>query len=305
MNDRESGLEHVSVCICTYKRPSLLEKLLQKLENQKTDDRFTYSVVVVDNDDSESAKAVVDAFSARDTVPVSYDVEPERGFALVRNRAVENAQGVHIAFIDDDEYPDAEWLYRLYMALKEHKADGVLGPVIPDYESEPPKWLIKGRLCERETFKTGTIIRNHIYTRTGNVLLDRSLFLGSSSPFDPQFGKTGGEDTDFFSRMIDRGKKFVWCDEAPVWELVPKERMGKTYLLKRALMRGFINSRKVSGLSRTSLKSVVAVVLYTAALPFCLLLGQHVFMKYLIRDCDHIGKLLGILGMAPVEHRSY
>jgi len=53
MNDRESGLEHVSVCICTYKRPSLLEKLLYKLENLKTDDHFTYSIVAVDNDDSE------------------------------------------------------------------------------------------------------------------------------------------------------------------------------------------------------------------------------------------------------------
>jgi len=305
MSDRESGREHISVCICTYKRPILLDKLLHKLENQKTDDLFTYSVVVVDNDVSKTARAVVDAFSARATVSVVYDVEPERGFCLVRNRAVENARGAHIAFIDDDEYPDVEWLYRLYKALKEYKADGVLGPIIPHYDTEPPKWLIRGRLCERESFKTGTVIQNHVYTRTGNVLLDRSLFVDNQITFDPRFGKTGGEDSDFFKRMMDRGKVFVWCDDAPVWELVPRERMEKAYFLKRALMRGFNNSKKAPGLSMTTLKSLVAVVLYTAALPFCLLMGQHVFMKYLIRNCDHMGKLLGILGMAPTEQRSF
>ncbi len=305
MNDRESGLEHISVCICTYKRPILLEKLLHKLENQQTGDRFTYSVVVVDNDVSESAKSVVDAFSARATVPVLYDVEPERGFALVRNRAVENARNTHVAFIDDDEYPDANWLCRLYQALKAYKADGVLGPVIPYYDVEPPKWLIKGRLCERETFETATVIKSHIYTRMGNALLDRSLFLEDRRPFDARFGKMGGEDTDFFRRMMDRGKIFVWCHEAPVWELVPRERTSKVYFLKRALMRGFLESKDLGSLSSSVQKSFVAVILYTAALPFFLFMGQHVFMKYLIKDCDHLGKILGTCGVPLFRERTF
>jgi glycosyltransferase involved in cell wall biosynthesis len=305
MNDRESGLEHISVCICTYKRPSLLEKLLSRLENLNTGDRFTYSVVVVDNDVSESAKSVVDAFSASATVDVLYDIEPERNIALVRNRAVENARGTHVAFIDDDEYPDADWLCRLYRALKEYKVDGVLGPVIPYYDAEPPNWLIKGRLCERETFETGTVIKSHIYTRTGNVLLDGSLFLENRRPFDPGFGKMGGEDTDFFRRMMDRGKIFVWCHEAPVWEWVPRERTSKVYFLKRALMRGFLESKDLSSLSSSVLKSFVAVILYTAALPFFLFMGQHVFMKYLMKDCDHLGKILGTCGVPLFRERTF
>jgi len=305
MNDRESGLEHVSVCICTYKRPSLLEKLLYKLENLKTDDHFTYSIVAVDNDDSESARPVVAAFSARATVDIRYDVERERNIALVRNRAVDHARGTYIAFIDDDEYPDADWLCQLYRALKEYKADGVLGPVIPYYDTEPPNWLIRGRLCERETFETGTLIKSHIYTRTGNVLLDRSLFLDDQSPFDSRFGRMGGEDTDFFRRMMDRGKMFVWCHEAPVWELVPRERLAKAYFLKRALMRGFLESKDLSSLHSSVAKSFVAVILYTAALPVFLFMGQHVFMKYLIKNCDHLGKILGTCRVPLFRERTF
>jgi len=223
----------------------------------------------------------------------------------VRNRAVDHARGTYIAFIDDDEYPDADWLCQLYRALKEYKADGVLGPVIPYYDTEPPNWLIRGRLCERETFETGTLIKSHIYTRTGNVLLDRSLFLDDQSPFDSRFGRMGGEDTDFFRRMMDRGKMFVWCHEAPVWELVPRERLAKAYFLKRALMRGFLESKDLSSLHSSVAKSFVAVILYTAALPVFLFMGQHVFMKYLIKNCDHLGKILGTCRVPLFRERTF
>ena len=146
-------------------------------------------------------------------------------------------------------------------------------------------------------------MKDHSYTRTGNVLLDRTLFNGADTPFDVRFSSTGGEDTDFFKRMIERGKTFVWCNEAPVFETVPRERMEPIYFLNRALQRGLTNARSSSLVSTGAVKSLAAVVLYTAALPFCLIAGQHVFMKYLIRDCDHIGKLMGLLGAAPNDRR--
>jgi glycosyltransferase involved in cell wall biosynthesis len=283
----------------------LLENLLDKLESLKTDDLFTYSIVVVDNDDQESARTVVESFAGKSRIPVRYNVEPKRSFALVRNKAIDNAQGDFVAFIDDDEYPGNEWLCQLYKALRAYKADGILGPILPHFAAEPPHWIVKSRVCERKSFKTGTIIKNHSHTRTGNVLLDRALFHHEESPFDPRFGKTGGEDTDFFRRMMERGKVFVWCNEAPVWEVVPKERMEKAYFLRRALLRGFTNSKRITVVSMDTFKSLMAVLLYTAAVPFCLVMGQHVFMKYLIKNCDHIGKLLGIFGMSPVEQRSF
>ena len=38
-------------------------------------------------------------------------------------------------------------------------------------------------------------------------------------------------------------------------------------------------------------------------LPFTLLLGQHVFMKYCIKLCDHAGRILSALGLNPVRER--
>ncbi len=295
--------DHISVCICTYKRPVLLGRLLNGLRKQITDGKFTYSIVVVDNDYAQSAGNTIDTFKKNSKIEIKYLCEPEQNIALARNKAVQNVNGNFIAFIDDDEIPIDRWLLNLYKTIKEYGADGVLGPVKPKFEIQPPEWVIKGRLCVRDSFKTGTILKNPRYTRTGNVLLLRKLFSDKKNLFNSDFGKTGGEDVDFFNRMIAHGYIFIWNDEAPVYEELPPERFTRSYFLKRALLRCTINSKNPSVAS--IIKSIIAFLIYTTSMPLFLLRGQHIFMKYLIKDCDHIGKLLGICGLKLVKERSF
>lgn len=302
-NFMHSDKHHICICICTYKRPDLLERLLTELQLQKTDQLFTYSVLVVDNDYNQSAQDTVLSFKGRSIISIGYYIEPQQNIALARNKAIEYSQSDFVAFIDDDEFPDYEWLLNLYKSYCRFNADGVLGPVKPHFETEPPRWIIEGKLCERKTFETGYVLRNYSDTRTGNVLLNKKIFDKEASPFNPDFGRTGGEDTDFFRRMMEKGYLFVWCNEAFVYENVPLNRLKRGYFLKRALLRGVVNSKHISLISFNSLKSVIAFVFYTLALPFFLLIGQHLFMKYLIKDCDHIGKLLALCGVRVVDQR--
>jgi glycosyltransferase involved in cell wall biosynthesis len=216
LNVMGAGRDHISVCICTFKRPKLLGNLLAKLQTQKVDELFSYSVLVVDNDFQQSGKSAVESFKKGAKIGIDYFVEPEQNIALARNKAVENAKGHFVAFIDDDEYPSDEWLLNLYKAYYNFNTDGVLGPVKPHFESDPPAWVIRGGFCERESFKPGFYIKDHRYTRTGNVLFNKKIFEGGKNLFDPQFGKAGGEDGNFFKRVIQQGKSFVWCDEACV-----------------------------------------------------------------------------------------
>jgi succinoglycan biosynthesis protein ExoM len=283
----------------------MLERLLEKLQHQKNDQLFTYSIVVVDNDFNQSAKAVSESFKSRSNIDIDYYVEPEQNIAMARNKAVENSRGDFIAFIDDDEFPCNEWLSRLYEACHKWNADGVLAPVLPYFEAEPPTWVVKGRLCERESFETGFPMREARNTRTGNVLLKRNLFNEVNAPFDPGFGRTGGEDVDFFGRMIREKRLFVWCNEAPAYESVPPQRLKRTYFLRRALLRGVANSKGLSVLDFGVFKSIIAFGLYTPALPVLLLLRHDLFMKYLIKDCDHIGKLLALCGLKVIKERSF
>jgi len=282
----------------------MLSHLLSSLQQQITDNIFTYSAVVVDNDADQSARDVVTGWQDESTIPIDYFCEPQQNIALARNKAVENTKGDFIAFIDDDEFPENTWLVNLLKTQGKYKAAGVLGPVKPYFEVAPPKWIIKGKICERASFLTGTILKKPNETRTGNVLLRKELFKDREKPFNPEFGLTGGEDVDFFSRMMNEGLIFVWCDEAGVYEVVSMDRFEKKYYIKRALLRGVVNSNKSSLLSTDTVKSAIALITYTTALPLFILFGQqHLFMKYLIKDCDHIGKILGLLGFKIVTKR--
>lgn len=138
--------------------------------------------------------------------------------------------------------------------------------------------------------------------RTGNVLFRRSIVADSKQPFDPIF-RTGAEDIDFFRRMIGLGHVFRWCNEGVVYETVPKERCTRTYLLKRAMLRGRHSVKLPAGRMRLVARSLLAMPIYLAMLPFTLLLGQHIFMKYCIRFCDHAGRVLTVLSLNPITER--
>jgi glycosyltransferase involved in cell wall biosynthesis len=289
------ALPLISVCVCTYQRPALLEELLKKLGQQATKGLFRFSLFVVDNDVHESARSTVESWTERANIPVKYVVEPRQNIAIARNASVALATGELIAFIDDDEEPSDDWLYRLYQALFQYRADGVLGPVLPKFEEGAPAWALKGQVFQRPGFKTGTVIHWNI-TGTGNVLVKREVLQELDGPFNPQFG-AGGEDTDMFRRAMERGRIFVWSAEAVCHERVPPERTRVGFQLRRALLRGKTAVRGHRASWRGIMKSAIAVPLYAASLPVCLVMGSHVFVTYLVRGFDHLGKLLASFGI--------
>lgn len=296
-----SNRYHITVCICTYKRPDPLKQLLSKLQIQETDDLFEYSLVVVDNDRSASARQVVETFAQHSNIPISYYVEPEQNIALARNKAIENAKGEFLALIDDDELPISRWLVILFKALTHYDSDGILAPVLPLFEGEPPLWILKGHFFDRPTHPTGQVL-DWKNTRTGNALLRGGLFQKGNMWFNPAFG-SGGEDRDFFRRKIAEKHVFVWCNEAPVFEIVRPERWTRKVLMKRAFLRGKMALNPVGPMSSSILKSIAAIVAYSICLPLFFVLGHHIFLQYLIKDCDHIGKVLAFLRIQLMEEK--
>ena len=292
--------KHISVCVCTYKRPEFLKRLLNALGEQETGGLFTYSIVVADNDRLQSGEAAVEEFRKSHSVSIRYCVEARQNIALARNKAIENAEGDFAAFIDDDEFPAGNWLLNLFRACEQYQVDGVLGPVRRHFDETPPKWIVKGEFYERPIHPTGLPVRWSM-GRTGNVLLRKTVFTPGEPPFRPEFRH--GEDQDFFRRAIASGRRFIWCSDAIAYEVVPPVRWKRTFMLKKALLRGSTAALHPTLGAADILKSVVAVAAYTLALPFALILGQHRFMTLLVKLCDHLGKLLGLLGINPIREQ--
>lgn len=298
---------HIGVCIPTFKRPEILERLLNMLAQQQTGDLFHYSVHVVDNDSARSAESVVSNFANRVPFAVTYAVEPVQNISLARNRVLNCADGDFLAFIDDDEIPTDTWLLSLYRTCRQYNADGVLGQVRPLFDSTSPSWLVKSGLCERPSFRNGTIL-GHEAGRTGNVLLRRSILDGLEAPFRPEKGRSGGEDIEFFRFMVGQGRVFVWCDHAPVYEHIGPDRRNIRYYFRRALRIGGLSGEMLRssrrGRGRAALRSICALSLHV---PLCILgvfLGAHIWARYSAKAAYHFGRICGIVGFVPIRYRS-
>jgi succinoglycan biosynthesis protein ExoM len=262
----------IDVCIATYKRPQLLKKLLESLSCQQTNGKFSYSVIVIDNDLSRTAEAVVKAFQ-NDGLKCFYDVEPEQNISLARNRSVRHSTGDFIAIIDDDDSVNEKWLLTLYETLIAYNADVVNGPVIPIFPDGTPDYIKRNRLSTPPNLPTGSF---EYSCYTSNTMFRRKAIDRFDPPFHPDFGRTGGEDILFFKNLRKEGCKFVWCNEAWVFESVLAARAKWSWILKRFFRNGNITYRIADESDRNVLASILHLVGFLKlliTLPFFTLAG--------------------------------
>jgi succinoglycan biosynthesis protein ExoM len=309
MNASAPPADHISVCVCTYRRNEMLQRLLRNLALQTTGGHFDYSVVVVDNDLAGGARETVARARAETAREMQYAVEAEHTIPAARNHAVRLARGNYVAIIDDDEFPSPDWLLRLYEGIRTFDVDGALGPVFPFFGDRAPGWLVRSGLCELPAWRTGTVLRWN-QTRTGNVLLKKAVFDAHGLAFDARF-RTGGSDQAFFRAAMARGCHFVGVAEGPVYETVPPERWTYSYWVRRALVNGF-NARRYAtdGMSRgrqsaLTIKSLAGALAYGLALPVCACLGRHRFVPCLVKGSYHLSRACASFGIELWKKRDF
>ncbi len=232
-------IESVTVAIITCNRPAGLEKLLSALMQLEFPHFPTIelSVVVVESGRQLEAEEQVARYRSQG-LKIVYGFEPISGISYARNHAMDLALGLgeYFAFIDDDEYPDPNWLDALLWCSQEWDAPIVRGPVIPVIAEGSPHWGEAGGFFLRERYTTGT---DAVYCACNNVLMCSHLIRESGVRFDGRFALTGGEDTLFFLQVREEtSAKIIWCNEAIVMEDIPNERVVVAWIVRRATREG-------------------------------------------------------------------
>ena len=113
------GSPDISVVVCTYNRAEMLCDALDSLLNQNTDGQFSYEVVVVDDASTDTTPETVKEAALRSPAPMRYVRGLGRGIACARNRGINESSADWIAFFDDDQVAEPNWLKELHsLALK-------------------------------------------------------------------------------------------------------------------------------------------------------------------------------------------
>jgi succinoglycan biosynthesis protein ExoM len=301
---------HVVVCIATYHRPGGLGRLLTSLCSLefKKSSPPDWHVIIIDNDHQGSALSIVEEMRPSFPVTIEYHIEPTKGIASARNAAVKHAQGADfVAFIDDDEVAEPNWLDELLTVQNQYQADIVQGPVLPIFEQEPQKWIARGRFFSMPRYSTGTKIK---YAAMGNALIKHKWLHAYEGPFDPRLNLTGGEDTLFSTKIYQLGAQIVWADDAVAHEFVPPSRMTASWIIRRkwryGLTLAIIDNMlkrpfhlKILRVMKGSYQILASLIMF---LPLVIFLGYTGVIKSLGRFCYGWGEILGLFGLRYEEY---
>ena len=230
----------ILVAAPTYRRPQLLATLLESLSRLSIPEAAEVRFVIIDNDPEAGAREIVSQWQPAFALPLAYAHEPRPGVSHVRNHALALAAEMDlIAFIDDDEFADPGWLSHLVQRYRQTGAAAVFGPVTPVYEDAAPDWIRRWGVHGRPLKADADMARPGA---TCNCLIDMAIVRKEDLIFDPKMTLTGGEDTLFFTRLLDRGHRLTQAKDAMVYEHIPSERATAAWLMRRWYRTGLTDA---------------------------------------------------------------
>ena len=292
----------IAVAIASVGRPTLAATLAT-LAAQRLPDGAALDVIVAD----DGPPGAVEAITRAAPLPVRVVPAGARNIALTRNASLAAARDAEwIAFIDDDEEADPDWLADLLATASRHGADVVFGPVEPIYPPDAPRWAVRAGLYTRRHGSDGRAVATG---NTGNALV-RASALGEMR-FDPRYGRTGGEDTDLFARLGRTGARMVAAERGAVRERVPPELLRLDHLAVRYTRGGHSYARialeRRGAFGRVAFYAAAASKSLVAGLGAAMLapIAPHRAIGLALRHWGNRGKLLYGLGRpapSPYAH---
>jgi glycosyltransferase involved in cell wall biosynthesis len=186
----------VSVIVAARNEAPRIDTCLDGLRAQEFP-RDAFEVIVVDNASTDDTAARAAAGGARVVA------EPRIGIGCARNAGVRAARGELVAFVDADSVPHPRWLAELTTGAEDTAIGCFVGEIAP---------LASPNLVARYVHDRRLISQAFLLTRTppaaatGSVAYRRAVF-DDVGLFDEAL--PGGEDSDFFWRMVKRGRDRV------------------------------------------------------------------------------------------------
>jgi glycosyltransferase involved in cell wall biosynthesis len=284
----------ISVVICSYNRADILRAALQSLTRQKTDAQFSYEILVIDNGSSDDTRAVVSEIASCSQFPVRYVWEERSVVAHARNRGVIESRGEWLAWFDDDQLAELDWLNQLFAVACRTGADMVASDRVLSLPNEPVVPLnrfTRALLGEVTQHKESRIFSRRGLPTTGNMLIRRSVF-DSVGSFDTS-EIYGAEDRDLTRRAWVNGFTAWSAPKAVVHHLIPPFRLSAQYFSWASLRLG----RNMANGDNKRCGLVKTVLTCVARIGQALLVHLSLLLwAYLLRDqAEMIGRRYQIL----------
>ena len=255
----------LSLIIPTHNRS---ERLIAALESVIRQDlpAADWECVVVSNNSTDDTVARFGDFAARyPGLNLRLVTEDGPGVSYARNRGIAETSAPLPVFIDDDERINPGFL-RAYADFFDAHPDAVVagGRIIAEYVTGRPAWLSKyTEMPIANPMDFGDAVRPFPAGRVpggGNMAFRRSAALRYGG-FDPSLGRVGrmligGEENDFFERLMRGGETCWYVPGAVMWHIIPPEKLTESYFRRLCYNVG-VSQRLRAGMYRRYPKTLL------------------------------------------------
>lgn len=202
----------VQIIIPVYNASKYLKRCLDSLKAQTFEG---WQAILVDDGSKDNSAEIISEYAANDN-RFRYFRQNNSGVAVTRNNALDKLDAQYVAFLDSDDYWEADMLECLYGKAKEYDADVVQCRYMYDYSSgkqELPKGafdkdvMLEGEDLKKVYFRMMTGINmNHVCMKLiktsviGDLRFDTSL--------------RTAEDLHFCVRLFKNVRKYCFINKA-------------------------------------------------------------------------------------------
>lgn len=291
----------VTVAICTHNRAKDTGEAIVSVLTQSFD-KEEIEILVIDNRSTDNTAQVVNGFQRRHGSMVRYFHENKLGLSVARNRAIREANGEFILFLDDDALASSHWVQHIVDVFERDTAIGCVGGKIdPIWEADEPDWI------PEEYRSVFTILDYSNGVREmpspsipygANVAFRMSVFNGIK-PFREDLGRVGtnllsSEESELIARLRERYKVY-YSSYALVRHKIAKERTTKKWFLKRIFWQGVSDAVKRQDRSAIAVMKHFIRMLQAVGLLLISIFHDEKFIRQVVKICYRNGSLVGIL----------
>jgi glycosyltransferase involved in cell wall biosynthesis len=303
----------LTVLICTHDRVALLGQLLDSLD-QAARPADGVELLVVANRCSDGTHALLEARVAAPAgrLPLRWVAEPTPGKSHALNRGMPEVRTPLVAFIDDDQRIDADFLQAACDAARDFAAaDLFCGRLLPDWDGSEPRWVHdQGRYriypLPTPNFDPGpapkVLVAGGPLPGGGNIIA-RTPWLQKVGPFAIDLGPVGhdlggAEDADWLHRALKLRATLQYVPALLQYHYVDAERLTVSYLMRKAYKRsaasiGLNAPGRAAGVPGYAWRKLVGYALSALTAP-----GSARRRFYLIRSAAAAGEIAGYRGLA-------
>ena len=233
----------ITVAIPTYNGAERIPQVLERLRQQEGIDNLKWEVIVCDNNSYDHTLDVVVEYQQDwpKEYPLRYCFVPEQGAAFARQRAVTEAHGLIVAFLDDDNIPAYDWLLNVHFFAQAYPQAGAFGSQIHgDFQGSLPDGF-EQIACFLAIVERGN--KPHLYTPKSKILppaaglaVRKKAWLNAVPErlFLNHKGKKAGlasEDLEAMLYIQKAGWEIWYNSDMVVTHQIPGKRLQQEYLV--------------------------------------------------------------------------